>query len=73
MSQANRAKVEWNPGKKCWEIRILVGEEVIKRPIDHHLSDTSEAALKELAVATARDEGYEISPNDVDVVAVAPA
>ena len=72
MLQADRAKVEWNSGKKRWEIRILVGAEVIKRPIGPHAPDTGEAALKELAVATARDEGYEITANQVDVVSGAP-
>ena len=73
MLRADRAKVEWNSGKKRWEIRILVGAEVIKRPIDQHIADTGEAALKELAVATARDEGYEITADQVDVAAGAPA
>jgi hypothetical protein len=68
MLQADSVKVEWNSSKKRWEVRILVGEEVIKRPIDQHLTDTSEAALKELAVATARDEGYEVSPEHVEAV-----
>jgi len=72
MLQADRAKVEWNSGKKRWEIRILVGAEVIKRPLGPHAADTGEAALKELAVATARDEGYEIKPDHVDVASAAP-
>jgi hypothetical protein len=67
MLHADRAKVEWNPGKKRWEVRILVGAEVIKRPIDHRDADAGEAALKEQAIATARDEGYEITPDQVDV------
>lgn len=67
MLKADRVKVEWNSGKKRWEIRIIVGEEVIKRPIDQRVADTGEAALKQLAIATARDEGYEISPDAVDV------
>ncbi len=69
MLRADRAKVDWNSGKKRWEVRILVGEEVIKRPIDQHVADSGEAALKQLAVETARDEGYEITPDQVDVAA----
>ncbi len=69
MLKADRAKVEWNSAKKHWEVRILVGEEVIKRPIENHAGDASEATLKERAVAIARDEGYEVSPEQVDVEA----
>jgi len=73
MLRADRAKVDWNSGKKRWEVRILVGAEVIKRPIDRHIADSGEAALKKLAVDTARDEGYEIAPDAVDVTAGTPA
>jgi len=73
MLRADRAKVDWNSGKKRWEVRILVGAEVIKRPIDRHIAKTGEAALKQLAVDTARDEGYEIAADAVDVAAGAPA
>ena len=69
MLHADRAKVEYNSEKKRWEVRILVGAEVIKRPIDRHVADTGVAALKELAVNTARDEGYEVTAEQVDVVA----
>jgi hypothetical protein len=69
MLQADRAKVEWNSSKKHWEVRILVGAEVIKRPIPNQTGDASEAALKPLAVSIARDEGYELNPEHVDVEA----
>jgi hypothetical protein len=59
MLTADRAKVDWNSAKKHWEVRILVGEEVIKRAIEKP-SDAGEAALKEAAVAIAKDEGYEV-------------
>ena len=72
MLNADRAKVDWNSGKKHWEVQILVGAEVIKRPIQKQLSDTSESALKELAVATAADEGYQITPEQVEVDARVP-
>lgn len=68
MLHADRAKVEWSPGKKRWEVRILVGGEVIKRALEKHSADTGESTLKELACATARDEGYEMSPEQVQVV-----
>lgn len=67
MLHADSANVEWNSGKKRWEVRILVGAEVIKRHIEKRLADTGESALKELACTTARDEGYEVSPDHVSV------
>lgn len=69
MLRADRAKVEWNSTKKHWEVRILVGAEVIKRPLGKQPSDAGEAVLKQQAVETARDEGYEVSPEQVEVAA----
>jgi len=73
MLQADRAKVEWNSAKKHWDVRILVGAEVIKRPIAKQPSNAGEAALKERAVAIARDEGYEMKLEQVEVVGGVPA
>jgi len=67
MLHADGAKVEWNSSKKRWEVHILVGAEVIKRPVEKRLADAGEAALKELACTTARDEGYDLSPDRVEV------
>ena len=71
--RADRAKVEWNSAKKHWEVRILVGAEVIKRPVKNQPGDAGDAVLRERAVAIARDEGYEISPERVEVEARVPA
>ena len=69
MVRANSAKVEWNAAKKRWEAHIQAGAEVVKRPIPKHTEDAGEEALKAQAVATARDEGYELDPANVSVVA----
>jgi hypothetical protein len=66
MMHADSAKVAWNSNKKRWEVQILVGAEVIKRSMPKNLS--GEAALKTQAVATARDEGYEVSPEQIALV-----
>jgi len=66
MIHADSAKVTWNSDKKRWEVRILVGAEVIKRPLPKKLE--GEDALKTQAVATARDEGYEVKPEQVALV-----
>jgi len=71
MLHADHAKVEWNSGKKRWEVRILVGAEVIKRPCNDSNHDTSQAELKEMAISTARDEGYEIAADQVEIVETA--
>lgn len=68
MLHADGATVEWNPDKKHWEVRILVGAEVIKRPIPKRIADSGEAALKAQAVTTARDEGYEVNLEQVAFV-----
>lgn len=73
MERANSAKVEWNAAKKRWETHIHVGAEVVKRPIPKHTEDAGEEALKAQAVATARDEGYELDSANVSVVARQPA
>ena len=67
MLRADRAKVDWNPDKKHWEVQVLVGAEVIRRPIPKQKADAGEAVLKEVALATARDEGYEVAPENVEI------
>ena len=66
MLRADQARVGWNPEKKRWEVRIQVGSEVMKRPIPQP-HETGEADLKVQAVATAKDEGYELDPGHVVV------
>ncbi len=68
MMHADGARVEWNPAKKHWEVHILVGAETIKRPIPRHVAENGEAALKQQALAIARDEGYEVNPEQVALV-----
>lgn len=60
MLQADSVRVGWDPKKKRWHVDIQVGEEVIKRPCRDGGVDTSEDALREMAVRTARDEGYDL-------------
>lgn len=68
MLRANNARVEWNEAHKRWEVHITVGEEVIKRPISKAAAESGDkAALKELAIQTAKDEGYELDPAAVTV------
>jgi hypothetical protein len=69
MIKANDAKVEWNADKKHWQVVIHMGSEVIRRQCEKTPRDAAEATLRELAIATAKDEGYELDPAKVSVVA----
>jgi hypothetical protein len=68
MLRADSAKVQWDAGKKRWHVDIQVGAEVIKRPCPKSPPETAEDALRSLAVATARDEGYELDSASVAIV-----
>jgi hypothetical protein len=67
MLKADKAVVNWEPAKKQWVIRVQSGEEVIKRPSPKTPRDAQEDVLRSLAVATAKDEGYELDISSVTV------
>lgn len=68
MNRTGEAKVEWNAAKKQWQVVIQVGAEVIRRPCPKSPQDAAEADLRNVAVQTARDEGYDVDPASVEVV-----
>ena len=47
-----------------WLIRIKVGDEVISRTC-HESKDADEETLREAALKTVEDEGYEIDPLNI--------
>ena len=47
-----------------WLIRIQVGEEVIRRPY-HESKDADKDTLRNAALKTATDEGYEVDPLNI--------
>ena len=56
--QADRVELSWDPAKSSWLLRIVSGEEVIRR----HCSlpkDADPQALRSAATQTLRDEGYD--------------
>ena len=69
MIKADRAAVAWDPQKRTWRVRIQIGEEVIKRPASGHKvsREAADDMLRGLAVATARDDGYELDPAAVSI------
>jgi hypothetical protein len=68
MDKANSAKVEWDSAKKRWELHIEVGAEVIKRPIPQETVQAGDEAIRRAAVLTAKDEGYELDPANIQIV-----
>jgi hypothetical protein len=64
--RADQVEVSWDAGKGKWLVRIVNGEEVIRRycklPKDVDEQTVSAAALK-----TVQDEGYEADPASVSV------
>jgi len=66
--RATKATVDWDPHKKQWHVRVQIGEEVIKRPLSKTAQDANEEALRSKAVATAKDERYEVDPSAVTIV-----
>lgn len=66
MLKATATKVQWDPDKKQWRVRIEFGDEVIKRFAKSPM-DASEDSLRELAVQTAKDEGYAVEAAAVEI------
>jgi len=68
MTQADKAEVTWGDRdrKKGWTVRIQVGAEVILRHLGN-ARDAEEAAIRALAMAAAKDDGYELDPARVEI------
>ena len=67
MTQTGSAKVEWNAAKKHWQVVIQVGAEVIRRQCEKTPQNASEVELRQLAIQTARDEGYALDEAHVTI------
>ena len=67
MVKAQEAEVLWDGQKRRWVVRIRVGEEVVRRPCKGDRPDMQEDALRSMAVETARDDGYELAAESVQV------
>jgi hypothetical protein len=64
--KADRVEVSWDSQKNKWLVRIVVGEEVIRRYCnDAHSVDKEK--LRASAVQTASDEGYQVDPLSVSI------
>ena len=60
--RADRVEVSWDNDKKKWLVRIIVGEEVIRRYCDAP-RDADEQKIRAAAQKTLTDEGHEAAQN----------
>jgi hypothetical protein len=67
MTKAAQAQVSWDSQKKSWQVRIQIGEEVIKRQAKV-AANASDETLRALAATLVQDEGYQIDASQVTIV-----
>jgi hypothetical protein len=64
--RADRVEVTWDEGKSSWLVRIVSGEEVIRRHCK--ISKASdEQKLRSAVLETVRDEGYDADPASISI------
>ena len=64
--KADRVEISWDNQKSKWLVRIVVGEEVIRRYSSDPKS-TEDAKLRLSAAQTAAEEGYAVEPAEIVV------
>jgi len=64
--RADKVEVSWDGAKSSWLVRIASGEEVIRR-YRKEAKNADETALRTAALATVKDEGYEVDAAAVSV------
>ncbi len=64
MMNADRVEVSRDEQSNTWLIRIQIGDEVIRRTC-HESRDAGEATLRDAALKTVEDEGYQIDPLNI--------
>ena len=62
----DRVEVSWEAQKSKWLVRIVSGDEVIRRLFDAR-KDADEQTLRSTAQKTVRDEGYEADAASISV------
>jgi hypothetical protein len=66
----DRVEVTWDAEKSQWLVRIVTGEEVVRRHCNLAKS-ADEAALRAAALQTVRDEGYEADASNISIARAA--
>lgn len=67
MLNADGAQMNWDTEKKRWNVRVKIGEEVIRRPILKVPQTAGDDVLRSAAVETAKADGYCVDPAKVDI------
>ncbi|MDQ2840701.1 MAG: hypothetical protein M3Y72_06620 [Acidobacteriota bacterium] len=63
---ADRVEVSWDEQKSKWLVRIVVGEEVIRRYCKEPKNADTES-LRASALKVAEEEGYAVGAGDIAV------
>lgn len=64
--RADQVEVVWDKPKEKWAVRIVTGEEVIRR-YSNMSRNANDNELKTAALQTVQDEGYEADAAQVSV------
>jgi hypothetical protein len=64
--RADRVEVTWDAGKSSWLVRIVAGEEVIRRHC-RIPKGSDEQTLRSAVLDAVRDEGYEPDPTTISI------
>jgi hypothetical protein len=65
--RADRVEVTWDKSKSNWLIRIISGEEVIRR-YSKIPKDADEQTLHSAVQKTLQEDGYEADPASIELV-----
>jgi len=65
--RADRVEVSWDDQKSKWLVRIINGEEVIRRHCGG-AKNADDQSLKTAAMKTVQDEGYDAVPAEAIVI-----
>lgn len=64
---ADRVELSWDADKSKWLVRIVAGEEVIRRYCSLPRNEP-EAGLRSAALATVSDEGFEADAESLHIL-----
>jgi hypothetical protein len=65
--RADRVEVSWDTQKSQWLVRIVSGEEVVRRHVKLS-SSAGDADLRAAAQKTVTDEGYEPDGTEISIL-----
>jgi hypothetical protein len=64
--RVDNVEVSWDVGKSKWLVRIITGEEVVRRHCDVP-KNADEQTLRSAAQKTVQDEGHESDPTHISI------